>query len=42
MPPRTKQLGYEKSDCSFYWLHFMAEEQSAAALCPVETYEVQA
>lgn len=23
MPPRTKQFGYETSDCSFYWLHFL-------------------
>jgi AraC-like DNA-binding protein len=27
MPPRTKQFGYLESDCSFYWLHFLAEGQ---------------
>jgi AraC-like DNA-binding protein len=28
MPPRTKQYGYRVSDCSFYWLHFMIEQQA--------------
>ena len=41
MAPRTKQFGYQASDCSFYWLHFMAEEQSMAS-CPIEAYEPKA
>ncbi|MDQ0874509.1 AraC family transcriptional regulator of arabinose operon [Paenibacillus sp. V4I3] len=27
MPPRTKQYGYQASDCSFYWLHFTSDDQ---------------
>ncbi|MEK3884361.1 AraC family transcriptional regulator [Paenibacillus sp. PL2-23] len=30
MPPRTRQYGYQPSDCSFYWLHVMESEQPAA------------
>lgn len=37
MAPRTKQFGYQGSDCSFYWLHFMAEEQSTES-CLIEEY----
>ncbi|RCW48901.1 AraC family transcriptional regulator [Paenibacillus prosopidis] len=41
MAPRTKQFGYLKSDCSFYWLHFTAEEQSAGSNL-IEAYEPKA
>lgn len=27
MPPQSKQFGYRASDCSFYWLHFIGEDQ---------------
>lgn len=30
MPPRTRQVGYQGSDCSFYWLHIAADERHAA------------
>ncbi|WP_028608935.1 AraC family transcriptional regulator [Paenibacillus harenae] len=40
MAPRTRQFGYQGSDCSFYWLHFTAEEQSAAPIL-VEKYEAR-
>lgn len=29
MPPRSKQCGYQASDCSFYWLHFTPAEGGA-------------
>lgn len=38
MPPRTKQYGYRASDCSFYWLHFTAENQQTVSY-QEETYE---
>lgn len=38
MPPRTKQFGYKKSDCSFYWLHFTADHPSFNAI-PVRDYQ---
>lgn len=41
MAPRTKQFGYQGSDCSFYWLHFTAEEQSTASNL-IESYEPKA
>ncbi|XEC96729.1 helix-turn-helix transcriptional regulator [Paenibacillus tarimensis] len=41
MAPRTRQFGYQRSDCSFYWLHFTIEEQSAAP-CHIDSYEVNA
>lgn len=37
MSPRTKQFGYQKSDCSFYWMHFTADE-SFTDCCDVESY----
>lgn len=40
MTPRTRQFGYQASDCSFYWLHFTADEQLTAS-CPVEEYTAQ-
>ncbi|MGO4346941.1 AraC family transcriptional regulator [Paenibacillus sp. MCAF9] len=40
MAPRTRQFGYQGSDCSFYWLHFTAEEPSAAPIL-IEEYEAQ-
>jgi AraC-like DNA-binding protein len=39
MPPRTRQYGYRESDCSFYWLHFTAEEQPAP--CPAASYAAE-
>lgn len=27
MPPETNQIGYQPSDCSFYWLHFTVPER---------------
>ncbi|MCM3781632.1 AraC family transcriptional regulator [Neobacillus mesonae] len=38
MPPRTKQYGYKKSDCSFYWLHFTAEEPHSSPTS-IHTYK---
>ncbi|UUZ78763.1 AraC family ligand binding domain-containing protein [Paenibacillus sp. P26] len=29
MPPRTNQYGYQASDCSFYWLHFVSDDPRA-------------
>lgn len=40
MAPRTRQFGYQGSDCSFYWLHFTAEEQSEAPIL-IERHEAQ-
>lgn len=41
MPPRTKQFGYRNSDCSFYWLHFAAEESAAEPAVLLDEYEPQ-
>jgi len=30
MPPRTRQVGYMGSDCSFYWLHIATNDQQAS------------
>lgn len=31
-PPTTKQAGYKKSSCSFYWLHFSYENAASTRL----------
>jgi AraC family transcriptional regulator of arabinose operon len=40
MPPRAKQFGYQKSDCSFYWLHFTVDDHLTDS-CEIESYVPQ-
>ena len=42
IPPSSKQVGYKKSSCSFYWLHFICENPVNTKLLeelPIEQLE---
>jgi len=37
MPPGSRQVGFQDSDCSFYWLHIATNDQRVSE-CPVEDH----